>query len=194
MLRRFPLKLRLTIAVASIIGYGAAAPVTSIASCVPPPLRPFPDEPGAIVVAGTVRETNPQQVALDVQLWWGADPQPSVAIQRPATDPTVISSTDWDPKPGEQWVVLARRDGNVLRTSVCDQMPATAVSVGEVESSLGPGVVPAAADPTSGGATPDPGLPGWVPFLGGGLLAALAVVAVVALNRRRRASGGVDPR
>jgi len=194
MLRLFPLKVRLAVALVPIIGIAAVAPVTSIASCVPPQLRPFADEPGTVVFAGTVRKTNALQVALDVQVWWGVDPRPAVAVQRPAIDPTVISSTDWDPKPGEQWVVLARQHAGALHTGVCEQMPATAVSVGEVESSLGPGVVPSATEPATGGATADPGLPGWAPFVGVGLLAGLAVAAVVALNRRRRDVGAVDAR
>lgn len=194
MQRFLPMKLRFGVAVAAIIGLALSVPATSLASCVPPQLKPFAQEPGSVVVAGTVVQVGPQQVAIDVQLWWGADPRGAVVIQRPATDPTVISSTDWDPKPGEQWVVLARRDGPALRTSVCDQMLATAASVGEVESSLGAGAVPAASDQTTGGATAEPGLPGWVPILGGGVLAGLVAAAVSTLNRRRRSAGPVDSR
>jgi len=192
--RHIPVKLRLTFAFLSVFGLSVAAPAASLASCLPPQFRPFADEPGTVVVAGTVLQTAPQQVAIDVQLWWGADPQPSVVIQRPATDPSVISSTDWDPKPGEQWVVLARRDGDALRTAVCDQMPATALSVGEVESSLGAGVVPAEPDPTATGTTAEPGLPEWLPIVGAGFVAALAATAVVVLYRRRRGAGAVDVR
>ncbi len=192
MQRSVAIKVRLFVAVLSIAGLVLAAPAPSLASCVPPQLRPFADEPGSIVVAGTVLQTNPTQVAIDVQLWWGADPQPTVVIERPVTDPTVISSTDWAPQAGEQWVVLARRDRGALRTSVCDQMPATAASVGEVESSLGAGVVPPSTEPTTGGASPEPGVPGWMPIVTGVVLVGLAVVAVVALNRRRGGPEAAD--
>jgi hypothetical protein len=180
--------LRLAVVGTSILAAWLAAAPASLASCVPPQLRPFADEPGSVVVAGTVLQVSQKQVAFDVELWWGDDPQPSVVIQRPPGDPTVITSVDWNPEPGEPWVILARRQGGVLTTNVCDQLPGTQATVQEVESSLGAGIVPVASDPPEASEVPDRGGDrGLAPIAAAiGLAAALAAgVTFVVVSRRR---------
>lgn len=130
---------------AAVALMSASTPAPTLASCIPPQFQTFSGEPDTVVLAGTVTQVAATQVAVEVQLWWGENPRSSVVIERPPKDPNVITSVDWEPKPGEPWVIIARRDAGVLRTSTCEQLPGTQATVREVESSLGPGVEPAAS-------------------------------------------------
>jgi len=169
-------------AVVAVTSLAAAEP--ALASCLPPQFQPFADDPDTVVLAGSVRQVAGTQVVFDVQLWWGNEPQRSVVIERPPNDPTVITSVDWEPQPGEPWVIIAHREGDLLRTNTCEQLPGTQATVGEVESSLGTGVVP--TEPAPSETTASGGL-GSLPIIAGvaGLVVAGGLALAIAVRRRR---------
>ena len=165
-----------------LLAISLAAPGASLASCVPIEMQTSAQEPGVVVMAGTITQVTDRQVVLAIQRWWGDGPQQSAAVERPATDPTVISSTDWSPQPGESWIVVARRATDVLTTNVCEQMPATGETIANVQGTLGEGTVPAPA----GEASPAPQVDLGPILVGGAIL--LGVVAVGLVLARRRAA------
>ncbi len=160
-----------------------AAPGTSLASCVPVDMQISAHDPGVVVMAGTVTQVTDSQVVLAIQRWWGDNVQQSAAVERPPTDPTVISSTDWVPQPGESWIVVAQRGTDVLTTSVCEQTPATGETIANVQRALGDGIVPAPA----GEASPASGMDTAPILVGLGILFAVFAVVLVLARRRRSA-------
>ena len=184
----------LSAAFATILSIGPVRPESAAASCLPPDMQAFGTGPDDVVVAGHVTELRPDSVVFDVQLYWGPDPRSTVTIVRPETDPTVISSTDWNPTVGEPYIILATRDGDRLKTDVCDQLPGTRAAEDEVRSRLGDPVVPAAASVTPAasvvGSDPATAERGPGPPLGA-VLAALVAAAVAILASRvlRRGRG-----
>jgi hypothetical protein len=129
----------LAVAISSALLLATAAPV--LASCLPPRMQTL-DDPGLVVVSGTVSDLTDDAVGLVVDQWWGDHPRSSVAVRRPATDPTVISSTDWSPALGERWLVAGHIAGDMLVTDVCLQWPATAQGIAEVVRSRGDATTP----------------------------------------------------
>ncbi len=183
----------LSAAFATILSIGPVRPESAAASCLPPDMQAIGTGPDDVVVAGHVTELRPDSVVFDVQLYWGPDPRSTVTIMRPETDPTVISSTDWNPTVGEPYIILATRDGDRLKTDVCDQLPGTRAAEDEVRSSLGDPVVPAAAsvapaasdvgsDPATAERGPGPPLGAVLAAL---VAAAVAILAIRVLGRRR---------
>lgn len=157
----------------------AATPAASLASCVPPQFQAFAGDADAVVLEGVIVAVEPGRVIVDATRWWGNEPRQRIAIHRTPADPTVITSVDWNPQPGERWVIVAKRSGDRLVTGVCEQMPADPSVLTEVQSSLGEGVVPQpAAEPAS-----DAGLS---PILLASLLViGMVVVVGLALAGRR---------
>lgn len=165
-----------------------AAPANVMASCVPIQGQSLKLEPGTVVMTGTVTQVTAGQVVLVVGRWWGDDVQTNAAVDRPAVDPTVISSTDWNPQPGEAWLIVARRTDGSLTTDVRAQTPSTPETIAELDSTLGPGSDPRVASPTTAG-QPDMSLP---LVVGGAVLAALLAIALFAASRRRNQSLDAD--
>lgn len=159
----------------------AAMPATSFASCIPPQFHAFAGGTDTVVLEGAIVAVEPTRVIVDAARWWGNEPRQRVAIQRTPADPTVITSVDWNPQPGERWVIVAKRDGNALATGVCEQLPTDPSVLTEVRSSLGEGVVPQPAAESASDA-------GWSPILLAGLLAIGLVVLVGLRLARRRAT------
>lgn len=165
---------------AALLGLALAAPVPALASCIPPQFQAFGGQAGTIVLEGVIVAVEPNRVIVDATKWWGTDPKQRVAIQRPLADPTVITSVDWSPQAGETWLIIARRDGELLVTGTCEQLVADANVLGEVRSSLGEPVVPRpAADPAED--QPSPILP--IAFAG---IAALAIAGLLIRQRRTK--------
>ena len=161
-----------------------AASASSLASCIPPQFQTFAGAADTVVVEGAIVAVEPTRVIADVARWWGAEPRQRVSIDRPPADPTVITSVDWNPQPGERWVIIAKRDSDRLVTGVCEQMATDPLVLGEVASSLGEGVVPQPdAEPAS-----DSGLsPVLVAVLFG--TGAAVLVALVLVRRRAGEEG-----
>lgn len=157
----------------------AATPATSFASCIQPQFHAFAGAADTVVLEGAIVAVEPTRVIVDAARWWGNEPRQRIAIDRTPADPTVITSVDWNPQPGERWVIVAKRDGNALATGVCQQMPTDQSVLTEVQSSLGEGVVPQPAVTESAS---DAGLP---PILLAGLLA-IGLVVLVGLRLARR--------
>ena len=162
-----------------------AAPAVALASCVLPNYGAHMADANNVVVAGTILQVAPQQVSVAVQRWWGAGAAPSVVIQRQPTDPNVITSVDWNPRPGEAYIILARHEAGGLSTDVCGQLPGTAQMAQEVETALGPGIAP-----NSTGEAPteqvEPAGAGLIPFALVGLAVLAAIAATLAIVRLRR--------
>jgi len=179
--------LRFRIAALITFGFIAAlslvvVPGTALASCISPQFQAFKDSPDTVVLTGSIVAVEPTRVIVDATQWWGAEPRQRLAIERPPADPTVITSIDWNPQAGEQWVIIARRDGGRFITGGCEQMALDQFAINEVISSLGEPVVPQPAAATT---TSQPGPP----------IAAIAVVligiaaaGVVLMWRRSRES------
>jgi hypothetical protein len=162
-----------------------AAPAASLASCVLPNYGVHMTDPNSVIVAGTVLQVAPQQVTVAVQRWWGAGAASSVVIQRPPSDPNVITSADWNPQPGEAYIILARHEAGGLSTGICAQLPGTADLAQEVETALGAGIVPG----STGEAPTDQVEPlgaGLLPIAFVGLAVLAAIAATIAILRLRR--------
>ncbi|MGI8703774.1 MAG: hypothetical protein ACR2JZ_04600 [Candidatus Limnocylindrales bacterium] len=181
-------RLRLLSAAILVTLAGAlGAPAATLASCLPPNYPAFMAEPNNVIVAGTVLQVAPQQVTVIVQKWWGAGATQQVAIQRPPSDPNVISSVDWNPRPGEAWIILAHRDGPGLTTAVCGQLPGTVEEAQEVQAAVGPGVAPSPPAETTTAQTEPEGL-GVLALMFLGLAMLLAGAAALAITRTRRSA------
>lgn len=178
--------LRLLSAAAVVALTGAlAVPSASLASCVIPNYAAHMANSGNVVLAGTLLEVGPQQITVAVLRWWGEGAAPSVVVQRPPTDPNAITSVDWNPHPGEAYVILARRDGAVLSTRACEQLPGTPQTAHEVEVALGAGITPGGTvEPT--GEEVEPAGSGMLPFAFVGLAVLGAIAVVLAITRLRR--------
>ena len=166
-----------------------AAPTGVFASCIQPDVRTFMADPANVVIAGTVVQVGPNQVSVEVQRWWGEGPQTSVLIERPPTDPGVITSTDWNPAPGEAAIILATRGPGALKTAVCHQLPGDAQFLADIRSSLGDGVVPqasAAPDPAPQPEATSTQASGAIALAALGAVALLGAIAGVWLAMRRR--------
>ena len=163
------------------------APAATLASCLPPNYPAFMAEQNKVIVAGTVTQVAPQQVTITVQKWWGAGAEQQVVIQRPPSDPNVISSADWNPQPGEPWIILAQRDGPGLTTAVCGQWPGSAEEAQKVQAAVGPGVVPSPPADTTGTQTESEGL-GALALVFLGLAMLVAGAAALATRRARRSA------
>lgn len=127
---------------AALLSLTLAAPVPALASCIPPQFQTFVGQPDTVVLEGVIVAAEPNRVILDATKWWGTQPTQRVAIQRPVADAMVITSVDWSPQAGETWLIIARRDGELLVTGTCEQLVADANTLGEVRSSLGEPVIP----------------------------------------------------
>lgn len=159
---------------------GMLAPANVMASCAPIQMQGVTLEPGTVVMAGTVTQVTPGQVVLAIERWWGTDAQTNAAVDRPAVDPTVISSTDWNPQPGEAWLIVAQREDDSLSTNVCAQMPSTPDAIAELDTNLGLGSDPRAA--SSGSTTPEAPV---VPIAVGAFVIAVVAAGLFAASRRR---------
>lgn len=169
----------LTLAVAAIWATSSAV----LASCLPPQMLTFKDDPTSVVVGGTIVDVTPAAVTVRIDAWWGDGPKDEVEIRRPATDPTVISSTDWNPQVGEGWIIIAARDGEAFTTDVCQQLPDDQAMVTEVVNSLGDPVTPApSAEPSPIAVDSDAPVG---PVLIGVVMAMIVVVAIVVSKMRR---------
>jgi MYXO-CTERM domain-containing protein len=163
------------------LAFGAfvAAPAAAQASCIPPQFQTFAGGTDTVVLEGGIVAVEPNRVIVDALKWWGTEPTQRVAIQRPATDPTVITSVDWTPQVGETWLIVAHRQGDLLVTGTCEQLAADDVTIGEVRSSLGEPVVPQPAVDPAANQTP--------PVVPIAVVVALALAGLL-LWRRRSAS------
>jgi hypothetical protein len=189
---------RFSVVALLVVAGALAAPARTLASCVLPNYPAFLAEPNAAIIGGRILKVTPQSVTVSAERWWGPGATPVVVIARPPTDPNVISSVDWNPQPGEPWIILAHLQGVGMKTEVCGQWGATAEALGEVAAAAGPGVVPAEVRPTANGADlgdsgqlqPDGSSP--TPTLVIALVAltsAGAVVAFAFLRTRRNRAG-----
>ncbi len=165
---------------AALVVMALAAPVPALASCLPPQFQAFDGQRDTVVLEGVVVAAEPNRVIVDATKWWGIEPTRRVAIQRPAADPTVITSVDWSPQAGETWLIVAHREGDLLRTGTCEQMGVDANTLGQVRSSLGEPVVPQPApDPAAAETAPV------VPIALGGAIV-LAVAGILIWRRRSK--------
>lgn len=113
----------LAAALAIVAGSFATAP--ALASCIPlQQLLPDPTTPATVVFLGTVLAVEGADTQLQVDGWYlGASSEATVVVTG-GRDPAVITSADWVPTIGEQYVVVASRaaDGS-LTTDLCQQAP-----------------------------------------------------------------------
>lgn len=163
------------------------APAATLASCIMPNYAAHMADPANVIVAGTIRQVAPQQVIVTVQKWWGAGGVETAVIQRPPTDPNVITIVDWNPQPGEPYIILAHREGAGLVTGVCQQLPGTPEMAQEVETALGPGVAPSPPAETISAPTEQEGL-GILALVFLGLAVLLAGAATFAIRRMGRSA------
>lgn len=165
---------------AALLVLTLAAPMPALASCIPPQFQAFGGQPDTVVLEGVIVAAEPNRVIVDATKWWGTEPTQRVAIQRPAADPTVITSVDWSPQAGETWLIIAHREGELLVTGTCEQLAADVNALGEVRSSLGEPVVPQPA------AAPEADQTAPVLPIAVAVAAALAVAGVLIWQRRSR--------
>ncbi|MBA3779545.1 MAG: hypothetical protein H0X16_09665 [Chloroflexi bacterium] len=185
-----------------------ADPAPTLASCG----VSFDDEPGVVVFAGTVDEVDPARAGtarMLVDQWFAGDrPTDSVVVTGAvaSNDLGVVSSVDWTPRAGENYLIVGRWDSSgALVSHPCQQMPVTARKLDEARAVFGePLEAPFASprstdDPNAGGepvsptAQPDPGraggktgtMPPLGPILAGVVLGAVALATLVAWGRRR---------
>lgn len=115
------------LALAAITGLAAAltASVPVAASCLPVQV-PAADAVDTVVVVGTVRGIEGSRTELDVDAWFlGEGPTDTVVVVG-GRDPGVITSVDWTPAAGEQYVVVAAPTiSRELETEPCQQQRAT---------------------------------------------------------------------
>lgn len=102
----------------------AALPTATpaVASCLLPLQVPPPGSDDTVVVVGTVVGIEGARTELEVVDWFmGAGPRSTVTVVG-GRDPEVISSADWTPAIGDDYVVVATAgtDG-ILHTDLCQQ-------------------------------------------------------------------------
>lgn len=165
---------------ATVLVLTLTIPLPALASCIPPQFQTFTGQADTVVLEGVIVAVEPNRVIVDATNWWGTEPKQRVAIQRPVADPTVITSVDWSPQAGETWLIIARRDGDLLVTGTCEQLVADANTLGEVRSSLGEPIVPKPAAAPAAEQTA-PVLP-----IAVAAAAALAVAGLMIWQRRTR--------
>lgn len=170
----------------TLVALFLASPGSALASCVPPAFQTFAGAADTVVLEGEIVAVEPARVIADATKWWGTGPTQRVAIQRPVADPTVITSVDWTPQAGETWIIIARRQDDLLVTGTCEQLPADPATLGEVQSSLGDPVVPQpAAEPSPPtGQVATQGVPVLPLAIGG--LSVLVLGGVLVWQRRAR--------
>lgn len=169
---------------------------------------PGADTPDTAVFVGTVRALDPIRTELVVDGWFLGTGPSDVVVVLGGRDPNVITSADWMPSVGQQYVVgAARTPEGSLVTDLCQQGLLTPELLAVLQATYGdpqlppfpipspspsawPSASPVVAISPSPGATgPPPGGPGEqgpslaLPALG---LLVLFVGAAIALARRRR--------
>ncbi len=108
------------------------ASVPAAASCLPLQVPPA-DAADTVVLVATVRGVDGIRTELDVTRWFlGTGPTDTVVVAGGrATD--VITSADWTPAVGEEYVVVAMRTiEGTLETDLCQQQ----ISTPELQSTL----------------------------------------------------------
>jgi len=189
-----------------------ADPAPTLASCG----VSFDDEPGVVVLAGTVDEVDPARAGtarMLVDQWFAGDrPSDSVVVTGAvaSNDLGVVSSVDWTPRAGENYLIVGRWDSSgALVSHPCQQMPVTAAKLDEarqvfgepleapfaspapvVDPNAGEDPPPVTAEPESGGAGPARGAPVLPPgpIVVGTLLGIAALAAIIIRDRRARHS------
>lgn len=147
---------------------GSLATVPALASCIPlQDLLPDPATPATVVFVGTVLGVDGADTQLQVDGWYlGASPASTVVVVG-GRNPEVITSADWMPTTGDQYVVVATRaaDGS-LTTDLCQQAlldpTLTAALDARYGSPVPPPVVPGSPLPSgspvvTSGDSPEPG-------------------------------------
>ena len=125
-------------------------------------MLPDPATPGSVVFVGTVVASDELTTDLAVDAWYlGELPEGYVQVVG-GREPDVITSADWRPANGEQFVVVARSLDDTLITGTCmqsmpfpDLLEALTATYGEptaaaADVSPGPSPVPSAPVVTSG--------------------------------------------
>jgi hypothetical protein len=99
----------------------------TLASCLPlDTMLPDPSTPGAVVFLGTVSRADALDTDLAVGAWYLGDGPTDLVALTGGREIGAITSADWRPQAGEQFVVVAQRaaDGS-LTTGTCQQSAAS---------------------------------------------------------------------
>lgn len=170
------------------------------ASCMPLELRTLPRTADTVVFTGTVLEIDGQRVRMQVEDWFtGRDPRGAVLVVggRGSSDPTVVTSVDWRPRPGEAYLVVGESGApGMIVTAACRQAPVSPAKLAEATAVFGepkhPPFRSAEGGNDSGPATADQGnrpreatRPEPVTVLAAVGLGALAAALVFAVRRRQ---------
>lgn len=135
-----------------------AAPAEVLASCQPLDFATVPRTPETAVFAGTVTGLKEDHVFMRVEAWFvGDNPVDAAEIVggRGSSDPGVITSVDWTPAVGEQYVVVAERQApNGFLTKPCQQVRAVREVVDRASAILGSPQPPPFDTPAPAAATP----------------------------------------
>ena len=137
-----------------------AAPARVLASCQPLDFATVPRSPETAVFAGTVTGLQADHVFMRIEAWFvGANPVDAAEIVggRGSSEPGVITSVDWTPAVGEQYVVVAERQApNGFVTKPCQQVRAVPEVVDRATAILGSPQPPPFDTPAPAAVTPSP--------------------------------------
>jgi hypothetical protein len=120
----------------------AAAPAA--ASCIPlADLLPDPSSPSAVVLVGTVLTVEQVHTELLVDSWYLGESPSERVIVAGGREPGAITSVDWVPAPGQQFVVVAEPAGDgSLITASCQQSEPFPDLLGALEARYGDAQLP----------------------------------------------------
>jgi hypothetical protein len=160
-------------------------------SCMPLDLAAIQRTEATAIFAGTVTRTEAGHVWVQVEQWFlGKEPVGSAEVIG-GSQPNAITSADWVPSPGEQYLVVAERAAPTgFVTRLCQQTPVSVALLQQAATVFGVPREGPFETPTPGAGEPAPGAAQVsssslvLPVLL--LAAAAATVIVVAFVRRRR--------
>ena len=116
--------LALTLSASLALAGTVFATVPVAASCLPLSDRlPAADDPFVAVFVGTVTEVvEPAVTELAVDQWFAGEGPTDLVLVTGGRDPQTITSADWMPAPGQQYVVVATGSASgAFETAVCQQ-------------------------------------------------------------------------
>lgn len=144
-------------ALAWTLALSGAAFATSpaLASCIPlDTMLPDAATPGQLVFLGTVTGSDALHTQLIVDAWYLGDAPTDLVIVVGGRQIGTISSVDWNPAPGEQFIVVAERspEGSLL-TGTCQQSAPYPQLLGTLLTRYGDAQLPPFAPSPSGSPT-----------------------------------------
>jgi hypothetical protein len=135
------------------LGLGLGDPARVLASCLQLDLASIPRTDSTSVFTGTVLREQEGHVFMRVDAWFlGADPVEAAEVVggKGSNDPGVITSVDWTPQPGENYLIVAERAAQEgFATQPCQQIAVDAAVLQEASSVFGAPLEPPFAQPGS---------------------------------------------